>query len=460
MGRHSRLFRWPSLLLLVAVVFVGSCGCCCWGIIDEEVNGNNHEGMRILYMVTTSKEIVNGKNRLWETLVPVLQESIGSLLDYGYRRIDIFLILGYSLLPHQKEELWEKLVVVHHHHRASAGIGLDYWEDATAFFRNDHNNKRIRQLPRSLARQHRYVLKDKIFHYDFFIAMEDDMLVHGQHVQQYLEVTQRIHELQKVHEKQLQHHQQQQHKHNSSRVHWTMDDLRRLRPGFLRVEVLQNTTQTQETVDLVSSTTANIRIDPSVCCGGFDKKSSTGKKNLMVWETSVVAMRLYEFPLLGWVVLLEGQFGEGAPYAFDPKMVYNFTHKPRPHRSNPRFGGQSGGWMMTQREALQASVEFCEGGFVPPYYRPHFPHDGLFGYSSSVEFFSGGLELWQKPSGCNLQRIIVLDQFSHHLLYHTSNNKQRSIPQERRIKAQDLLAQLHTVKEKAMSHREHGEKDD
>ena len=48
---------------------------------------------------------------------------------------------------------------------------------------------------RGLARQHRYVLKDKWEHYDMFVVMEDDMLLHGPHVEQHWQVTQDLYRL-------------------------------------------------------------------------------------------------------------------------------------------------------------------------------------------------------------------------------------------------------------------------
>jgi hypothetical protein len=46
-----------------------------------------------------------------------------------------------------------------------------------------------------------------------------------------------------------------------------------------------------------------------------------------------------------------------------------------------------------------------------------------------VEYWSGGIQLIG-INGCNLQRIVMLQPqyFSKHLLYHTSNNKQKMEP--------------------------------
>jgi len=52
-------------------------------------------------------------------------------------------------------------------------VGLEIWDNAIPYFdtlhqeRNRPKNK-IRQFRHSLARQHRYVIKDKLDNYDFF----------------------------------------------------------------------------------------------------------------------------------------------------------------------------------------------------------------------------------------------------------------------------------------------------
>ena len=67
----------------------------------------------------------------------------------------------------------------------------------------------------------------------------------------------------------------------------------------------------------------------------------------------------------------------------------------------------------------------------------------------NVEFWSGGYQVFGK---CGMQRIILLEpeSFSKHLVYHTSNNKQKQINESRLVKADDLLGQLHTVRIAAM----------
>jgi hypothetical protein len=86
-----------------------------------------------------------------------------------------------------------------------------------------------------------------------------------------------------------------------------------------------------------------------------------------------------------------------------------------------------------------------------PYDPPQYNYDGL--DLRSVEYWSGGIQLVGVNS-CNLQRIVSLDPrgFSQSLLYHTSNNKQRSPlvrPQFSGRHIQDFWGQLVTVKHAA-----------
>jgi hypothetical protein len=69
--------------------------------------------------------------------------------------------------------------------------------------------------------------------------------------------------------------------------------------------------------------------------------------------------------------------------------------------------------------------------------------------TDSVEYWSGGLQLYGQS--CELQRVVSLDQenFSNHLIYHTANNKQKEIPRNRLVLATTLLGQLYSVKETA-----------
>lgn len=71
----------------------------------------------------------------------------------------------------------------------------------------------------------------------------------------------------------------------------------------------------------------------------------------------------------------------------------------------------------------------------------------------SVEYWSGGIQLIGIQA-CNMQRIVTLDPdgFSRHLLYHTSNNKQRAENVQQRFTGRNInefWGQLNTIRKNA-----------
>lgn len=101
-------------------------------------------------------------------------------------------------------------------------------------------------------------------------------------------------------------------------------------------------------------------------------------------------------------------------------------------------------------------TEICPGGFLPPYEPPHYNYDGM--DLRNVEYWSGGLSLVTQQNACNLQRIVSLDpdRFAKHLIYHSSNNKQRQLAwkNQKFVKVNDLYAQLRTVQGNAQGAKE------
>ena len=71
----------------------------------------------------------------------------------------------------------------------------------------------------------------------------------------------------------------------------------------------------------------------------------------------------------------------------------------------------------------------------------------------SVEYWSGGIQL-SGIHACNMQRIMTLDPdgFAKQLLYHTSNNKQRSPNVAGKFSGrniQEFWGQLNTIRKNA-----------
>jgi len=88
---------------------------------------------------------------------------------------------------------------------------------------------------------------------------------------------------------------------------------------------------------------------------------------------------------------------------------------------------------------------------IRPYDLPKYPFDGL--DLRSVEYWSGGIQL-SGIKACNMQRIVTMDPdgFSRHLLYHTSNNKQRQRTVQHKFSGRSInefWGQLNTIRKNA-----------
>ena len=100
------------------------------------------------------------------------------MIAMGYH-VDVFLISHWKVLPERLQLIRDAL---------HPSVGLQVWDDAMPIgYEIDDTSNRTKELSKHLARQHRFVIKDKLLEYDFFIAMEDDMLIHGDHVQHFVD---------------------------------------------------------------------------------------------------------------------------------------------------------------------------------------------------------------------------------------------------------------------------------
>jgi len=259
--------------------------------------------------------------------------------------------------------------------------------------------------------------------------------------------------------------------------------LRRMIPGFFRVEVLPagyDSTQTKLDpipIDLNfgqregtrSKITFETHVDPKLCCHipGTGNKTrplyrlphNPESHQLVTWETGIKGLSVRELPsssYLNWVAFLPGvkdlpndeyvgSYWSGDSGLYGP-------NERRPAAGEPKLFGQQGGFMISRDQIVALEKDLCPGRFFPPFSEPHFKQDGL--WNNNVEFYSGGYQLFSTnvmKSGCNLQRIVDLNpaNFPKHLLYHTANNKQQAIDQERLVKIDHLLGQLNSVKKMA-----------
>jgi hypothetical protein len=334
------------------------------------------------------------------------------------------------------------------------------------------------------------------------------MLFTAQHVQYFLDVS---HELQRLTREAKQWEETISSPSLSSSFYGnlTSKQLQRLLPGFFRVEVLPKPPTQEEQQQLLQkfadSSSSSVPIDPTqplqtinpnFCCriqkttttttttttSSIDKNNNFNNQTLILqqrlplnpqsnqlitWETAIQGFSLRQFPTgsyLDWVAFLPGvrrlrSEDQAIPSYWtgtysDPKQRH------RPFIGNPQLFAQQGGFMLSRQQIQLLENDLCVGRFLPPFQEPLFLKDGL--WQNNVEFYSGGFQLFgndEMDAGCNLQRIVDLNptNFSQHLIYHTTNNKQRSMPRERIVPLDYLFTQLHTAKLHAITAKDHEE---
>ena len=403
---------------------------------------------------------MRGQDRLQEVLIPALSEGVTSMVEADWH-VDVYLICGFELSPERKQLIIDTL---------PDGVGLQVWNDA-APLGYDGGEKLIKPVQRALARQHRFVIADKLDQYDFFSVWEDDMLITAKHIQHYLNVSNELDRLkQEASSKQISVSEK------SITGSMSYEQLERVFPGFIRVEVLKPNFEAQHNLDPIhvdldfsdNETPDFHSIDPEPCCSISSTTSQKLKslipphpnsEDVIVWEAAVEGYGVREFPQpssIGWVALQPGpeqkdnSFVHGY-WAGDSGVYKNHTDKPqeKPFSMIPRLFGQQAGFMATRKQ-IKSFERLCQFEFLPPFTKFH--KERMLWISQ--EFWLGGLQLWGKRKGaCNFQRILLLepDMFSKHLIYHTSNNKQSTIDRERLVKANNLLGQLNSVKKAAMA---------
>lgn len=452
-------------------------------------NDDDRSSLRALFVVTTLSEYdkgtrgtTRGADRLRNVVIPVLQDSVSSMVDRGWE-VDVYLILGYeSLLP----ERWKVVEAA-----LPDGVGLEVWEGAMPSYykrkarqRDPRPDQKIEAASHGLSRQHRYVVRDKLDSYDFFLCFEDDMRVTADHVVNFLELSAGLEALQYEAESATDGlaRVEGESRRDPSRRGKPMDNapvgndvvddplsaeyLSRVIPGFLRVEVLDEKKSGGMTHPLLRNNKINSprfvsevpidrsvsrSVDPDVCCRepppGRGKMSPNPESSeLVIWETNVGAMGARKYPLpVGWVGALPVQdSADVGSYWSGEGGVLTMS---RPRRVDSTLGQQAG-WMATRSQVEYFHHSACPGGFLPPFEEddPHWRGDSLQRYA--VEHWSGGFQLFGE---CRLNRIMSLEpeRFSRQLLYHTANNKQRTKGADFFVRAGDLLGQLHTVTERA-----------
>lgn len=422
-------------------------------LLEEQTSSS--QPLRILYTITTLAEYDNGNrattkgdDRMQNVLIPVMKETVESLLEKGFH-VDVFIVAHFKMT---REHLLRQAL--------PDSVGLKVWDEASPVSydpgKRDDPKAKLKLNTLGLARQHRYVVKDNLFHYDFFMCFEDDMILHGSQVQNHLEMTQQLFRVRqnapdKVDRKVIQ----------EPDGELTASQLKRVFPGLIRVEVLLNEAEygTQLHPDPVP-----IQDHPPVnakpCChlsnfsASNTRPAAPSSDKVFLWETNILALGVRHLPEIGYVALQRGPKPRDGEYNLTITDYWSgkdgyFGKEGRPAPGHFSFINNQGGWMGTRQQIWEWHTEICHGGFLPPFDSPHFHFDGL--DARNVEWWSGGMGLFTPRHACNMYRIVSLDpsRFPSHLIYHSANNKQRQLSRDKKrfVKIDDFYGQLLTVRD-------------
>ena len=434
---------------------------------------DDEDKFRVLYIVSTLTEYdtggrgtQKGKDRLKDVVIPTLVESIQRMKNW---QVDVYLILGYEkLLPERFQLIRDALPT-------SIVKNIFVWEDSIPYFYSDRRRRgrgasqTVELAMHGLSRQHRFVLKDELHNYDFFMAFEDDMKVTHDHVLNFLELSTMIetltHDADSIEEEYTFNQGIQRDKsHDGAKVGndvaYSVADMKknqyqRLFPGFLRVEVdiqhsnpnnggLANVRKSFPQSQFITPFPETPELSMDYCCSS---STSSDTKNVFMWETNVQASGVRKYPEpLGWVATMPVQdISDVGSYWSGYNNVFKDGNPKRPRRVDATLGQQAG--FMATRSQIEFFDKICPGGFLPPFISDYWKGNSL--KRHSVEFWSGGFQLF---GTCHLNRILSLDpnRFSKQLLHHTSNNKQHTKQSRLIYHIQDYYGQLYTVKQSAM----------
>lgn len=425
--------------------------------------------LKVLHIVTALAEYNNGsrgtergEDRLQNVFIPVLKNSIESMVSPPYNyQVDVFLVLGWELKPERRKLIEDAL---------PDGVGLQVWNDATPLgYDRPKTDVKLKLVTRGLARQHRYVVKDKLMHYDLFSVFEDDMRITGGHIHHYLEMSRELERLAEEAPETLPDEADYPKDSGSVSRKLSKKQLKRMMPGFIRGEVLLDESKypSQRDLDPIPTDFMYEMED-----GTFEEKMFDASKafhvppnlgkmpptprgdQVMIWETAVKGTVVRRIPeggtnFLDWIMLQPGPKNVGKDEYIGGYWSGNlgvYGDEQKPGAGDPRLIAQQGGWMATREQLIEMHTHQCKAGFFSPYENKLFNQDGL--TLNNVEFWSGGFSIFSGTrAGCNMQRAISVkpEHFSQHFLYHTANNKQKSLPNFRLLKANNFMGQINSV---------------
>lgn len=176
-NRISKCFVYSLLFLFLILWISRSINESIRGTVKERFSRKltyidmfpNSKPFRILHIVTSmrlvdngSRGTVEGSDRLMNVVIPCIRSFLYSIQRQEPTwEVDLYLILGDKALGQDRLGSIQNML--------PPGVGLQIWEDAIPYG-YDYEHPNIRSATHALARQHRFVIKDKLDQYDFFSA--------------------------------------------------------------------------------------------------------------------------------------------------------------------------------------------------------------------------------------------------------------------------------------------------
>ena len=292
---------------------------------NQSSNQSSKRPLRILYTITTLAEYDSGgrstskgSDRMQNVLIPVMKEGVESMLEFGYD-VDVYIVSYYEMtryhllrqaLPsHVNITVWDDAYPITYK-------GDGYEKDETTGWERPKPKSKLVQNSIGLARQHRFVVKDHLNAYDFFCNFEDDMLIKGEHVSNFIEMTNVLYKLRET-------APDDEGPKNGFYGSLSKEQLKRTIPGFIRVETLLDeehySSQKQlDPVPVMVDPHPPPLIDPKPCCHLRNVTSSSSQRpmaptsdKLFLWEVGIKSVGVRHMPGesssgLGWVVQQRG----------------------------------------------------------------------------------------------------------------------------------------------------------
>ena len=226
-----------------------------------------------------------------------------------------------------------------------------------------------------------------------FVDFEDDMLAKGEHVQHFIEMTNKLATLRAATPNtRFVRRNGMMHMRDIFFGDMQKAQFDRLIP-VMRVEVItdEERTKAQHEVDPISrdlefveSTVKSIQdhvvahVSNTTVNDHIPVSPSSDK--LFIWETGIKGLSVREITGMGWVMLQSGSYMPNRNRCIGHYWSGRdgaFGDLTRPPPNDPRYLNNQGGWMGTRQQILEWHTEQCPCGFLPPYDEPCYVLDGL-----------------------------------------------------------------------------------